>query len=149
MEAPDIGWIKVNFDFGCDIDSNQASYGGVVHDSNGSCRGWFRISKLGTPSSYQGELTAQLIAMCCARQAGWNHVIFEGDNREVINDIKLWIHEGSTPPFPAAKDIFSLRADFQAIVFGFVPRAINYLAHRIVKFINSPDPNLRLYLHSS
>lgn len=78
---PDHGWIKINFDFGVNSNTNLLSFRAVAHNAGGEVCGWSYETKVGALDSYDGELLALAIAMKCGLYKKWPRVVFEGDNR--------------------------------------------------------------------
>lgn len=140
---PEHGWIKVNFDFGLEEDSNSFTVGTIAHNHTAECCGWSFVSKPGKLNTYDGELVALLGAIKCAKS--WPCVVFEGDNNTVISDATAWVFGSSTPSLPLAIDLVSLVAKFQRVMFSFVTRSSNVLAHNIAKRISCYPPNMRMY----
>lgn len=130
---------------GLDFELNQITFRMVAHDSSASCCGWEFSSFPGSSNSYEGELAALSFSMKCALFKNWKRVIFEGDNKSAILDVLEALKGNSVPSLPILQEIILFCEAFDMISFAWVPRPLNSVAHNIVKRINAPPPNLRLY----
>lgn len=144
-KLPEPDFVKINFDMGIDLDSNMSTLAMVAHDNTGNCCGWSMVSFPGTLSSYDGELSALRFGIKCALLKKWKKIVFEGDNISVINDTKDGLN-GSGPTFtPLLNDICALCSGFESVLFSWVPRSLNVVAHNIVKRVVSPPSFLRVF----
>lgn len=87
---------------------------------------------------------AIILVVRCATLNGWTSIIVEGDNKETMLAAEDLYKGRRHSSLPLAKEQLRYWPGFTMISFSFVPRAINVLAHRMVKMEHTPL-YLRLY----
>ncbi|KAG7584257.1 Ribonuclease H-like superfamily [Arabidopsis suecica] len=107
------GWIKCNYD-GSFLNSNVPSKAGwVFRDDSGNFRGAGQAIGLVTSTALESEWQALLIAMQHAWTKGFRRVIFEGDNKQLVDLInQRQLHFAS---FNWLRDVYHWKLKFEDI----------------------------------
>lgn len=125
---PDPGLIKINVDAAFPNAANFFRISLVARNSDGVCLRWIRKELEGRPLPSEGEAVSVLhgVQEACARN--WRHVIIETDclpvYRYLVNRSSPFISFGAT-----LDACLSRRSFFDSLVFSFVKRSGNILAH--------------------
>ncbi|KAL9858716.1 putative ribonuclease H domain-containing protein [Arabidopsis thaliana] len=124
---PKIPYVKCNFDASFDETSSQARRGWIIRDKDGMAKAWRSSDPNGATSPLIAETKALLVAMQQTWIRGCRLVIFEGDNEVRIKSIQGYTtHSNITN-----KDIWFWRKKFRHVLFKFVKRECNNVAHHL------------------
>jgi ribonuclease HI len=129
---PPEGTIKVNFDAAINKNSGLLGLGVIARDCMGFVLGARRLSKYMVIDAHPAELMAASYAVSFCLDAGFFHVIFEGDALNVIREIN------SNPPYSSKHGHFIEGINQEVLKlnsysFVHVPRDLNEAAHSLAK----------------
>lgn len=91
---------------------------------------------MGRPSPVDGEAMTILNALELAKAKGWSNIVMEWDKLQVINILSAG--QSSLATFGAIiESCFSFRSYFISLLFQFVKRSGNSLAHALATNVSS------------
>jgi len=133
---PPRGKIKINWDASLNMKREWISLGVIARDNSGSFLGARSVTKQVRADPTMAEVMAALLALQFSKEAGFLDVILEGDAAKVINEIN------SGPPYPSRighflEHIHLEMGCFRSVVFSFIPRECNNVAHTLAKEASS------------
>jgi ribonuclease HI len=131
MKPPE-GTIKVNFNAAINKNSGLLGLGVIARDCMGYVLGAKRLSKHMFIDAHPAELMAASYAVSFCLEAGFFHVIFEGDALNVIREVN------SNPPYSSKDDHFieGIKQEvlkLNSYSFVHVPKALNEAAYTLAK----------------
>ena len=129
--APTLGWVKINFDVGLPPGSNIVNIGLVARNCHNQVLGWAFTSRPGLLSSTLGELLAFRVAVQCSSQVGWPCVVFEGDNRVAMDQVRMACEGRKFVSCGLVRFISSMLSRFVRFEISSISRDANCLAHDI------------------
>ncbi|XP_074298465.1 uncharacterized protein LOC141629347 [Silene latifolia] len=128
-KLPGEGVVKVNTDAGV-VAGLGISLGAVARDSSGQLQ-WAVAFQMGADRSPKmAEAEAVLMGLKEAKRAGYARIIMESDCLNVITDLREK-KTGRTDIFRVYDYIFSLCNSFISVVFSYVRRESNSVAHNV------------------
>lgn len=129
-QAPSPGMVKVNVDVGFPRGSPNAWVAMVARNETGDCLWWSKALIVGRPSPTDGEALAILHGLKVARARGWRHLVVESDCLQLVT--LLASSSRSLASFGAVLDsCLEFVFYFDTLVFTFIRRSGNMLAHRL------------------
>lgn len=91
-EAPEIGWLKVNFDGASRGNPGNSGAGCIVRDNQGDLVAYGALS-LKDGTNNEAKFQATLLALKCLKRCGGRKIILEGDSMVVVQAMsKTLIH---------------------------------------------------------
>lgn len=130
--SPPPGHIKVNVDVAIPKGKDFFRVGLVARDSDGTVIWWKIIQFPGRPSPLDGEALAVYHGSILAKDKGWPQVIVETDCFPVFHAFSSAVLNRSLTSFGALIDACLVaRSCFRSLLFSFVRRSGNSLAHSL------------------
>jgi ribonuclease HI len=131
-KAPEVGWLKANWDAAIDESRGRTGLGVIIRDSNGVMTAARCVTKQGCLNPAVGEAKAVLAAFQFCRELGIQQVHFEGDAKGVVDAIRSeavdrgWMGH-------VIEDIKQELRDFENTLISFVKRDGNRVAHVLAR----------------
>ncbi|KAL8120291.1 hypothetical protein AgCh_017451 [Apium graveolens] len=128
---PTSGWVKVNIDAACPAGSNHIAVGCVVRDEDGLfLRARSNIIR-GTRTPREAEALSLLEALSWVKEWRCNQCVFESDSKLLIDAIQA--PKGRSLFVTIVEDCNELAKHYENVLFQFVPRSANSVAHEIAR----------------
>lgn len=128
--------IKVNWDASINGDKDWVGLGIIAGDSKGYCMGARSITKVARTNPKTAETMATLHAVLFSKEVGFWNVVFEGDEAQVVKELKI----DSLCFSKLGHFIDSIQLElqfFRSTSFQAVPRACNMVAHNLARMASS------------
>ena len=131
-QAPQVGFVKVNFDGAVFGELNKSGVGVVIRDNNGSVLASCSEKMSQAYKAEEIEAFAAWKALMFAHELGFQSVILEGDALGLIQALKSQ-EQNLCPLGLLVEDVKVYSNDFQRVLYSHVKRNNNSVAHSLAK----------------
>lgn len=131
-KVPEEGWVKINVDAG-QVGELGTSLGVVCRDSEGLLLGCGAVKSSAVWETRIAEAKAALEGVKCTIRGRHPKVVIESDCLQVIQALKSPV-VGASDFHLVIEDILSLSSRLDSVVWSFVKRSGNMVAHVLTHF---------------
>lgn len=144
--APEAGWVKINVDAG-QVGEFVSGLGAVCRDDGGVVLGCLSIQSSVVWEPRIAEAKAALEGIKMAIRGGYSPVILESDCLLLIQALRNPV-VGSSDFHLVVEDILALSSQLDAVIWSFVKRSGNKVAHVLAHF-QPVEIGLRFWVHDA